>query len=177
MEIERYEIAWEEAKKGNFEGIPADIKLRHYNTLKNIAKDHMVRPVDVEGVCGLWIYGQSGVGKSRKVREEHSDFYYKLCNKWWDGYQDQDVVLIEDIGLEHKCLGHHLKLWSDRYAFLAEIKGGAMYIRPKKIIVTSQYLIEEIFVGDKQTIDALNRRFQFEHIVSPLVVAEPDNAI
>lgn len=49
----------------------------------------------------------------------------KLCNKWWDGYQGQENVIMDDIGQEHKCLGQQLKIWADRYACVLETKGGA----------------------------------------------------
>ena len=62
----------------------------------------------------LWYWGAPGTGKTRKATAEHPDAYKKLQNKWWDGYQGQDVVILDDLGTETaKALTTHLKLWAD----------------------------------------------------------------
>lgn len=117
-------------------------------------------PIDNGGGCGIWIRGPSGVGKSHSVWQKYTveEVYLKPRSKWWDGYRGQDVVLVDDMDIYHKSLGGDFKDWGDKWPFHAERKGGSMNIRPKKIIVTSQYSIEEIW-DDEQTRDALNRRF------------------
>ncbi len=164
-EKRRYEDAWEAAKTGCIEDIDADIRVRHYNTLKRIKLDTVAeRPLEDTEVAHEWYYGGTGTGKSRKAREEHPDAYLKMCNKWWDSYVDQDVVLIEDFDQKHNVLIHHMKIWADRYPFLAEVKGGTFKIRPKKIIVTSNYHPSEIWTTDSD-LGPILRRFSVTHFL------------
>lgn len=176
---------WESAKVGRIEDIPADIRIRNYTTLRKIERDFMVCPPNLDETCGIWYYGVPGAGKSFKARLRYPNAYLKPCNKWWCGYQNEDYVLIDDLDKNHKVLGHHLKIWADRYAFIAESKGSAMAVRPKNIIVTSNYSIEEIFGEDQMLCKALKRRFQctefmFEFRPSPtdsFTVEEINNLI
>lgn len=145
-----WESVYEEAKAGNFEKIPADIKVKHYGNLCKIAKDSLVIR-DSDMLRGTWIYGRAGIGKSRKAREGDIPFYPKLCNKWWDGYKGEGKVIMDDFGIEHKVLAQQLKIWSDRYGCVLETKGGALTDRYTDFIVTSQYTIEEIWYDDPRT--------------------------
>lgn len=153
-----WELVKRKAKDGLIDEVPADVFINHYRTLKQIAMDYMVKPADLLSVCGIWIHGPPGVGKSHYARNNYPDSYAKMCNKWWCGYQNQKSVLIDDLDMNHKVLGHHLKIWADRYSFIAELKGYAVTIRPERIIVTSNYRIDQIF-EDPAMCDAITRRF------------------
>lgn len=106
-----------------------------------------------------WLYGQAGTGKTKKAWDENPELYVKAINKWWDGYHGQDVVLLDDWDPKKEGMESYLKIWSDRYPFRAETKGSSMMIRPKKIIVTSNYSIEECFTNPEDAM-AIKRRFK-----------------
>jgi len=112
----------------------------------------------LDGVCGVWIHGASGSGKTRAVLGLYPDCYIKPRNLWWDGYAGEDVVLVDDVDVFDKALGGKFKHWADYPAFIGEAKGTSVRIRPKKVIITSQYTIQQIW-EDPETRDALGRRF------------------
>lgn len=159
-EIDRWESARTLCKTGRMEEVPADIYMRCYRTCKEIAKDHMPDVDSVTTLEGEWIYGPSGCGKTRGVLERYPKAYLKTANKWWDGYNGEETVLIDDLDENHKCLMHHLKIWGDHKPFLAETKGGMIKIRPKRIICTSNHPIEIMAEGDD--LEALKRRYKVD---------------
>lgn len=145
------------AKEGDIDSIPADIRVRHYSTLKKISKDHLRVRGEADNLKGEWYCGPSGIGKSRLARDMYPNAYPKLANKWWDGYNGEDHVLLEDLDDKHTCLAYHVKLWADRYHAPGETKGGICALTHSKFVVTSQYYPEEIFSG--KDLEAINRRF------------------
>jgi hypothetical protein len=145
------------AVSGDLDQVDAKTYVNMYRTLVSIKKDHMSKPAPLASTTGEWWYGPSGTGKSRLARETYPDAYIKGSNKWWDGYRGEATVIIEDLDKFNVAMGGDLKRWCDHYSFPAEVKGGGMNIRPKKIIMTSQYKIDEIW-DDQATQDALDRR-------------------
>lgn len=158
---------WEEqltlAKTGRINECDPKLQITHYRTLKAIAADNAVMPAALEDFEHEWYYGATGTGKSHKARTENPEAYLKMCNKWWDGYAGEEVVIIEDFDKNHAVLGHHLKIWADRYAFPAEVKGSKINIRPKKIIVTSNYSPKDVWPNEPQTLEPIIRRFKIKH--------------
>ena len=109
-----------------------------------------------------WLWGATGTGKSKYARETWPNHYLKDITKWWDHYDGQPNILVDDLDPDHKFMAKQLKNWSDHYPFTPEIKGGRLPpIRPASIIVTSQYKPEQIFTDEDAT--AIRRRFQVRH--------------
>jgi len=165
LEKQRYQRAWELAKEGKLEEIDADIRVRLYGTLKRIRADYQVVPEACQELQHEWYYGDSGTGKTRKAREENPDAYLKNPNKWWCGYVDQEVVIIDEWSPCHEVLACHLKQWADHHPFAAETKGSSICIRPKKIIITSNYSIDQCFSKEEDAVP-LKRRFKTTNFVN-----------
>ena len=114
-----------------------------------------------------WHYGVTGAGKSYTVRTKWPDAFIKSNNVWWDGYQGEESVIIEELGPK-QIAAHHLKIWADHYPFKAEVKGSQLSVRPKRILVTSNYSIREVY-PDEQDYLPLERRFKVHRYTEPFV--------
>lgn len=169
---EAYKEAWDLAVQGKILEIPEGLRIKYYRTFLAIRKDYMPEPQTLDCTLtdtNLYVYGPPRIGKSefaRKLAEKMGvRFYTKNPNKWWDGYQEEQMVVIDDLDPVHSVLGHHIKIWTDRYSINAETKGGAMLIRPHMIIITSNYSLDQIF-EEKTLLLALKSRMKVVHCES-----------
>jgi len=163
-EKQRWDDARALAKEGKFDEIPSDIYIRYIGNLERIFRNSLP-PLDaLPTTAGRWLFGPTGSGKSRGVRSAFPLVYPKPLNKWWDGYEDQTHVLLDDVDHnQSQWIGNFLKIWADHYPFIAEKKGGSRLIRPTVIIVTSQYKISDLF-NDPELVAALQRRFSLINV-------------
>jgi len=168
----RWDLIVQNAKQGRWDAIDPKVQVQQARNLDFIYNRELSNRqlVDTPHKM-LWFYGPTGTGKSRKARQRYPNAYLKMCNKWWDGYRDEDVVLLEDFDKVHAVLVHHLKIWGDRYPFMSEVKGNSRKIRPVLIIVTSNYHPNQIWT-DPADVEPILRRFdciEFNGVQDPLV--------
>lgn len=155
--------ALEHAKRGKFDEIDPHIQIQYFSSLRKIHHESLLKNAELNGELeNLWYHGPPGTGKSRKARDLYPDSYFKGLNHWWDGYVGEDTVIIDEWEISTgKYIGHHLKIWSDRYPFKMEVKGSVLPLqRPKRIIITSNYSIDECFGSDTMLCAAIHRRFR-----------------
>jgi ssDNA-binding Zn-finger/Zn-ribbon topoisomerase 1 len=161
-ECERWDNARTAARDGRFDDIDSDLYIRYQNSFKRLRTEDGPQPPDLESrqTYGVWIYGPPRTGKSHYVRTNYPNCYLKDINKWWDGYQGEPVVLIDEITPDHASfMMPLLKKWVDKWKFSAEFKGGRKVIRPENVFVTSNHSIEEVFPPGIDR-DALVSRFE-----------------
>jgi len=149
-------------KSGKIGEVDPQLLVAHYANLKRMYFDFRPDPKPLDGVCGYWFHGPVGCGKSHKARELYENYYLKDATIWWDGYvkdNNERPVIMEDVDQKVEPLCWYLKLWSDRYEFRAQVKGGYVVIRPTVFIITSQFPIDSLF-HDWETRAALHDRFE-----------------
>lgn len=155
----RWESAWALATLGRIADISPQKRLVHYNTLKRIGKDYMAPVVGNGKENGVWLWGESGCGKTTGVLAKFPRAYPKTGDKWFDGLQGETVWYLDDVDPEQSgWLRRLLKLWTGGHAFIGANKGGASSMCAKLVIVTSQYRIDSIW-ADQESRVAFHRRF------------------
>lgn len=129
--------------------------LRVYEKIAFALKgDRPIAPINVE-----WHYGSSGTGKSQQAFARFPDLFVADSFKWWDGYEGQDVVLIDDVRGDWCSLRDWLRL-TDIYPLRKEVKGGWVKCNFTRLIVTSSMSPDEIwhsFAGSEDYVQ-LQRR-------------------
>lgn len=105
-----------------------------------------------------WLHGPTGTGKTRTAMEELGDDVYVAMesNKWWEGYDAHENVLIDDMRKDF-CKFHVLLRLLDRYEFRLENKGGSRQFLAKKIYITSCHHPSSMF-DTREDVQQLLRR-------------------
>lgn len=104
--------------------------LIYYKTLTSIPRTEKPRV--------LVLQGPTGTGKSKFCLDNYPNAYWKQRSNWWDGYEDQDAVIIDEF---YGWLPFDLCLrLCDHYPLLVETKGGNVNFSSKTIVFTSNNL-------------------------------------
>lgn len=138
---------------------------------------------DLDVLDNEWRWSRkTGTGKTRGAKLENPGYFIKAAkSKWWDGYEGEDVVILDDLDPTSREQAQFIKNLADHGGVWAEKKGqAAIWIRPRRIIVTSNYPIEEVYpMGDWAPVE---RRFKVlemnekwvEPVSAVVQVLEPD---
>jgi len=152
--------------------VASRLQIQYFGNIQKIHFSSSTAQEQVVGFENYWLYGLPGAGKTRLARDmaeqldPNTAFYDKDSQtKWWDNYSGQAVVLIDELEKAASYMGHLLKKAGDRYPFSVEMKGASRVIRPKHVIITSNYTIEDIW-DDEQMRAAIHRRYRVVHVQS-----------
>lgn len=170
----RERLRWGDAlraiKDDKIDDIHPQILISHTRNIETLCKRYRPLPKDLlPGTTHFWVYGPTGTGKSRAAREEFEhNFYDKMQNKWWDHYNGESNVLIDDLGRDvARKLTNHLKRWLDMYRFPSESKGSVSAgTRPQKFIITSNWHPAQIWT-DPEDLEPILRRVEVIYMGPP----------
>lgn len=128
-----------DAQPGNF--------LRYHRGLQELQRLATSAPRNPENTVEvLWLFGPTGTGKSRWAFENYPDAYVKMNNKWWDGYLNEDTVIIDDYR-PNLCTFQELLRILDRYPMRVEMKGGSTELSATRFVITSSQRPEVLWGG------------------------------
>lgn len=153
-------------REGRISDICSEFMIRYTGNIERLIARHGPKPTDLDTLDNRLYTGPTGTGKSSSARREFPEAYIKMPNKWFDGYNGEEVIIIEELSPDHEYLGPVLKCWTDHYPFRCEIKGASLFIRPKKVIITSNYTLDQIF-KDPAVLEPLKRRIKTTHFLQP----------
>lgn len=111
-----------------------------------------------------WYYGATGTGKTQRAYDrmeelaKDDDNIYEAMDtgRWWDGYDGQEYIIIDDMRGDFLKFHQLLKLL-DRYSYRVETKGSTRQFLGKHIIITSAYPPHRLF-QTREDIEQLLRR-------------------
>lgn len=111
----------------------------------------------------VWLYGGTGVGKSHMawnvIQEDPDAWYCKPPNKWWDNYDGQRGVFIDELRGDSAPFHYWLRVF-DKYPCWVETKGGGCALRANWFIVATPRDIEGTFAEQTdEDIEQMKRRF------------------
>lgn len=118
-----------------------------FNSLRVDAPRDPSHPPEV-----TWIYGPTGIGKTRYVVDRESDLWISGGTlRWWDGYVCQSAVLFDDFRGDF-CTFHWLLRLLDRYPVRVEVKGGSREFNSSRIYITCPFHPRDVYptVEDKR---------------------------
>lgn len=143
----------------------SDVATEHFNTYirygkmmreyKVLKQNHRSEPPIVE-----WVYGSTGVGKTKYAYSKSESVYFKDHTMWWDGYDQQEVIIIDDF--DGKWPYRDLLRLLDRYPYQGQIKGGYVKINSKYIIITCDRCVDKLYeaILTKHELSQLKRRIK-----------------
>lgn len=137
-------------------------------TLEKIEDVIMRKKYRTEMTEGIWLWGETGVGKSHKAFENYNEencYQWTNDNGWWDGYRQQETVIMNDFRGE---ISYNMLLQLiDKWPMKVSRRGREpMPFLSKKIIITSSKSPEQIYRhrDEEDKIEQLLRRLKVEKL-------------
>lgn len=113
----------------------------------------------------VWLWGVSGTGKTREACSV-PEFYIKDNTKWWDGYERQPRIIIDDFEMNAWEFRDLLRLL-DRQPYQGQTKGGYVKINSPEIYITCEFPPEGLWRSGNQLAQIKRRITEIRHLEMP----------
>lgn len=139
---------------------------------RNLQMKRPIKKIDI-----IWIMGPPGSGKSRIVHELEDDLYQPITAKWWDGYNGQKAVLLDDFRSNWCDYNYFLRL-TDMYPLTVEVKGGSYPAMWDKVYITCPHSPEKTFryiesiEDNKQVLRRITAQFDLNTMSWDMVLSQ-----
>jgi len=105
-----------------------------------------------------WIFGKTGIGKTKLVSETFENICHVSSYKWLGtDYCQDECFLMDDFRPNNLDFETILKI-TDRYPFTVEFKGSQIPLNSPFIIFTSPKSINQTFINTEEDLKQLKRR-------------------
>lgn len=150
---------------------PIDVVSRdHFNTFLKYGKmmmtyQYLQQQDRTEPPIVEWVFGPTGSGKSSYAYSKSQSVYFKDHTQWWDGYTQQNVIVIDDF--DTRWPFRDLLKLLDRYPYQGQIKGGYVKINSPNIIITCDRTMEQLYkkILTRHELAQLKRRISKEFLI------------
>lgn len=111
------------------------VYLRYYKAIQHVRT--LKIPPKMRDLEVILHFGPPGLGKTYDIINDFDDIFIKPMGKnlWFDGYTDQEYLLLDDFS--GQCTLTDLLRLLDKYRLQVEIKGGHAWMHATKIFITT----------------------------------------
>ncbi len=138
-----------------------NLAVRNYANIRKLQLQFL--PVRCKSPTVYVFYGESGCGKSAAALELYESTGFWLSDQWWDGYEGQPKVVIDEFS--GWLPFEYLKKLLDRYPLQVNCKGYRVNFVSDVVIFTSNirpYLwYKQVYEGGNVNFQAFDRRLDY----------------
>jgi hypothetical protein len=112
-------------------------------------------------IQAFWITGeQELIDKYLEDIINNNVCYFKTKDKWFDGYNYEKVIIVQDVTKRDKLLCRFLKEWGESYSSIVEVRRGSVPAVWDRIYITSRFTLFDIFGRDTNKMESMNRIYK-----------------
>lgn len=141
------EYACAQALACGLSSVPPSTFVKYSRGLEKLIQLHR-HPVSLVKVV-KWYWGPSGCGKSHLAWSEFPNaFDLSSDNGWWDGYDTQTAVIIDDYDSHILTIREFLRI-TDKYPYRVKVKGSMVPFCATDIRITSHFSPQHYFPSER----------------------------